>query len=887
MKKLILFTIISLLAFPIFSQVMPTVGVLRFEASIPEIAALEEANSRLSGAERTANEQAIAQATLANAVLIAELNEIAAQLQTLLVNELRAWEIMTIMSGEGAEAAEFLIRGTVSRQNNQIMLTAFTYDRRNARTLNTSRAQGEALRNINIETFCEQIGTYIPVPNFLQGTWISTINLIDGPVVAILEFLSDRRTVRVHRYDTWEHDAPYSLRYQAIGTGTYTYTGYRRRSINVDSRTIQADATVSITLNLEDALPEFTSIEINGLRVLFDDARDNFEFTAGSLPFGNNFSGPSVYPGERISYISFSKIQAPGFFLTQSGVPTAASTMTIQAAPVWSRNLGSRVLGQPYLMAESVVVAVGDGSVKSFYMTGSELWDYQPMDQVSPHFARSVEGATYLSDSAGIFQTINRVGNELWRENLPGPVSFQPVVGWDGRVFIPVGSQIFTRTAAGSPLWSKELNSNIILEPILDHAGSIVMVLENRDFVRLTQFSAEERISLNEIPLLISPIVSSSQQCYILYYPDGRTEMITFNETASRGSRLTRAGFITLESTPVAAVGRANMAAITLRDGRIQLIDDSGRILWTGNTHETTEERGTANLNTDITTMIFDNRGIYVITTKGITAFTDDGRRRFIHKHEEASSISGFSEEGMLYVSTANNFIRAYKLDTRALNIRRSRYYGPMPEGNYGLGNPPPSPWSIDDFRWDPNEQARMTSIIENMIDSGQIGENEPLITAYLHEMIGFFLNEGHYSTVRPRVLPFQHIAYIRLLGRFGSRDTVPFLLTIFNRYHEPAVLSAVAEAVGRIGVDPEGTAFVSYSFFLTPNNPHRDPQLLLSAAGSIADLIRFSGPPLAGDGLVLLRFFSNLSWIPLRIRNQINEEIDALYMEGAFRTIE
>ena len=174
-----------------------------------------------------------------------------------------------------------------------------------------------------------------------------------------------------------------------------------------------------------------------------------------------------------------------------------------------------------------------------------------------------------------------------------------------------------------------------------------------------------------------------------------------------------------------------------------------------------------------------------------------------------------------------------------------------------------------------------MLERIERAISSGQLGESEPAYVGYLHEMIGFFLNDPHYSRVRPAVMPTRRVAYLRLLGRVGSRETVPFLWNIFDRDQEPAVKAACAEAIGSIGVDPNGSTFESFNFLLAANNPNRDPQLLMSATASIAALCRFSGPPLSGQGILLLRFFSNLTWAPVSIRNQIRNELQALYREG------
>jgi len=123
-------------------------------------------------------------------------------------------------------------------------------------------------------------------------------------------------------------------------------------------------------------------------------------------------------------------------------------------------------------------------------------------------------------------------------------------------------------------------------------------------------------------------------------------------------------------------------------------------------------------------------------------------------------------------------------------------------------------------------------------------------------------------------------------LGRIGSRETIPFLWNIFDKDDEPAIKAACAEAIGKIGVDPDGGSFYSYNYLLAANNPNRDPQLLLSATSSVAAICRFSGPPLSGEGIMLLRFFSNLPWPPPSVKAQIKNEVEALFKEGLDKVV-
>jgi hypothetical protein len=113
----------------------------------------------------------------------------------------------------------------------------------------------------------------------------------------------------VQRYDTWEHSGVTSLKYQAIGSGTYSYAGYRRRTVSAGGRTIQADATISVNVTLEDALPKYEKINSSGLRVLFDESKNSFELVNAGLPCGDNQGGPPVYPSANVHYTKFVKIQ--------------------------------------------------------------------------------------------------------------------------------------------------------------------------------------------------------------------------------------------------------------------------------------------------------------------------------------------------------------------------------------------------------------------------------------------------------------------------------------------------------------------------------------------------------------------------------------------------
>jgi len=560
----------------------------------------------------------------------------------------------------------------------------------------------------------------------------------------------------------------------------------------------------------------------------------------------------------------------------------------VSAAPLWETPIGETIRRTPHLQASSAVLVGENGSVRSFFMSGTPLWNFDSRGAAVPHIARSYEAATYVSNSDGVFMAINRVGRELWRLNLGKQTSYSPVVGWDGRVFIPFDSVITCRTASGNALWTLDLGSQVAFEPVLDKTGSVVTVLQNLDFVRVNQFSHLERIKLDRIPVMIVSMIEEYTQSYVLFYESGEMEKIILNSSAAEGSRLSRSRFGNLPAPPAASASRGDQFVVTLRNGRILCIDVRGNTVWTRNSHEASEERGSGNIASNQASMMWDERGIYVITVRGVSAFTLEGRRRFVFRLSNVSSgIPGFSDEGLLYACGTDNVLRVYKIDSKPRTVPQSRFYGPEPEGTYGMGNPPSSPWEGDNTRYTSTNQDRTYSEIEAAIKSGQIGKNEPVYVAYIMEMVGFFIGNPQTSQARPLVRPEQRVRLIGLLALVGSRETIPFLWNIFDKDPEPAVRRACADAIGVIGVDPTGRSLYSYNFLLSPNNPNIDPQLVLAAASSIANLCRFSGPPLAPEGIRVLRYFTNLPSLPNVVKTQIQNEVDALFREGLDQVIQ
>jgi outer membrane protein assembly factor BamB len=597
--------------------------------------------------------------------------------------------------------------------------------------------------------------------------------------------------------------------------------------------------------------------------------------------------------GDKVNQMK--KLLLPALFLVIGGVSLpaqswgsgnpAAGGAPVGAAPVWEQDLEDRVSALPSQQAESVVAACEGGIVKAYGRRGTALWNFDAHGPVIPYISRSPEGTTYVCNTAGSFTAVNRAGRELWRLDLGSPVTAAAAVGWDGRVFIPAGSILYCRTAAGSALWRLDLGSAISVAPEVDHAGGIVTVLENSDFLRIDPFGAVERLRLGRVPAFIVPLISGDGQSYFAAYPSGEAENILLNADAPDGTRLSRSRLPALPGPPAAAAGLDDMAAVTLRDGKVLLLAGAtGRILWQGNSHETAEGNSAGSLDPRQAAMRFDERGIFVMSVRGAAGFAGNGRRRWLLRFQEAAAIPTFSDEGLLYVCGTDRRLRTYKVDAQPRNIPRS-IYGPDPEGTYGLGNPPPSPWANNAYRFDDSHIKAMYERIDQAARDGRIGEEETAFTAYLMEMSGGILNSANYSPVRPPIHVPQRVEFIRLLARIGSRETIPFLANLFYRDPEPSIKAACCDAIGRIGVDPKGDALRSFSTLFAPDGANRDPAILTAAISAIAAVCRFSGPPLAIEGIRTLALFGRHP--DPRVKQKAQSELNALCREGLDKTAE
>ena len=540
--------------------------------------------------------------------------------------------------------------------------------------------------------------------------------------------------------------------------------------------------------------------------------------------------------------------------------------------PFWRQAMGGAVIGRPSAQVESVVMATDGGNLKSYSWQGKPLWDYFARGRLTPHVSRSREGTSYICRTNGLLIAVNRAGRELWRMDLQSPIVSPVLIGWDSRIFIFTEGKVSCATAAGYTLWSKTLTKKMALAPFRDASGGVIVILNDGELVSIDPFGNAYSYTAEAVPAAAAALdIDGWGPTVLLLHQDRSLELVY---TALRYGE-TFKGKLDLPAAPLAAAGRKNEAAILLRDGRTALVSPGNReLLWTAETGHIRAGELPVKPEPGDLEIFYDERGIFVLTRNGATGFTRDGRRLWYIRLKNSSAIPTFGDDGVIYSGGTDWILYAYRLEDRVRSVQRV-LYGEAPEGDYGTGNPGPSSRADYYFRFEERELESRLGEIRQAIKDGSIGAFEKEYAAWLMETSGILMANPR-TGIHPPVHAIHRAEAARLLSFIGSRETIPFLADLFMRDPEAAVKAAAAEAIGRIGVDPDGVALRAFEDTVFPPSPMRDETVLRAVASATGALIRFSGPPLSGAGIRILTYLQ-MADMPPASRRQAQMEINSL----------
>ncbi|MDR2446936.1 MAG: PQQ-binding-like beta-propeller repeat protein [Treponema sp.] len=515
----------------------------------------------------------------------------------------------------------------------------------------------------------------------------------------------------------------------------------------------------------------------------------------------------------------------------------------------WEKAVAGVVIGAPSAQAGSVVIALDSGGVKAYSWQGALLWEHFASGKLCPFLTRSWNGASYLCRTNGRLFALNRVGEELWRVNLDAPITAPVMVGWDGRIFAPTARTIFCFNNEGKSLWTWRVEGETIIPPALDKQGGILFAIEGdggsaggyamRKIVQISPFGKTTDIDIAGAPaVLVSIRGKSGENAVLVWYRDGAGEIFTHTGDAFEDARV----FFRLPSAPLAASEYNGDIAVALSDGNVILLSMEGEIRW---------QADAGLLGADETSLMNGEEGVYALSVSRAAGFHRNGALKWKLDIQNAASMPAFGKDGILYSGGGDWLLYAFQLEHMD-GLGVNSLYGAVAQGGYGLGELPPQRSNyynqFSDF-----DITRQFNRIREKIKRGQLGEDEPGFIVYLKEIAGSARNSLSIPAAHPPVSLVHRVEATRLLALFGSHELVPFFADLFLNDKDPQVKAAAAEAIGRIGVDPDGVAMKAFAQTIIPPIVSRDGQALAAVAVAVGSLCRVSGPPVIPFGVTIL----------------------------------
>jgi len=412
-------------------------------------------------------------------------------------------------------------------------------------------------------------------------------------------------------------------------------------------------------------------------------------------------------------------------------------------------------------------------------------------------------------------------------------------------VFVPTARKMFCYTASGNLLWTRDLANAVSAGPWLDQNGGVLLALEKGDALRIDPYGA---VTVLKLPAGARLLLSSGSSVMAMY-PNGDVQLLDPSLPDAKPVNAPR-----LPSPPLAAVSRGNTIAAALANGQVMLISPNGVAQWSADTHARQLNEAA---------VVYDERGIYVLSASGASSFTVDGKRLWFTTLKNASGVPAFDDNGVLYSGGTDWILYTWKLEERAAR-QRLTLYGSAPPGVYGKGLYPPAAFT---GYYDEAKVKEQLDAIHRGIQAGRIGENEREWLAYLMNIAQSGERQGIFSIGL-------RVEALRLLSLMGSGETMTWLARFFRTEQEPLVKAAAARAIGGIGLDPNGRAIQELLAVAIEGNVH-DDRVLVAVAAAAGALCRFSGPPLFDSGARILVLLSNNP--PQSVQRQAREELDSL----------
>lgn len=514
----------------------------------------------------------------------------------------------------------------------------------------------------------------------------------------------------------------------------------------------------------------------------------------------------------RISYASVCTVHGLKAFLFSallffsSLTPICAQTLDAY----WTLVFAGKNITQPVFNNGLIYTAGADKAINCITTNGKFLWRRNIKELPGKFISVSESGIAALVTEKGYVKFYSSQGLPLWTmKGTEKPV--QPVYNTrDGRIFIVFSSKIICFTHTGTQKWSMPLPSPPKSEIAAAGAGSFIILLQDKTFLRFSLFGTVlEQGSLKKEISCAAYIPNG----YILASEDGTIYRYIINKGAKPVSQTKEGGIC---------------RAAVYKNGKILYIFDSGKIMLKKMESEKAEweiNAGSAFGKEVFCTMLSNE---FNIVSKGFACVvTDEGRIKWSRKVLEKDFLPVITENGLL-VGVSKEILNAYRMETKFLRAAKRK----TPRHSYSIARDNGFDSSLLLF----TESANLKKFLDKIktdIESGNMGSKEP----FYAEMLSDILQNKNKHTYFPQEFsPFERGTAAELLGKMGSFEYRDILLSEVNSNIDSQIAGGVLRGFEALAYDPEGKTLEAINLIIRYTGGN-DDSVMKAACDALAAL--------------------------------------------------
>lgn len=484
----------------------------------------------------------------------------------------------------------------------------------------------------------------------------------------------------------------------------------------------------------------------------------------------------------------------------------------------WRFVAGGALLHRPALDSSGwVYVSAGDRTLYAVDPSGVQRWRFRLGARPSASPVVAYDGTVLAGTASGRLWALGPNGRPRWSYTAPSRPCLTPCLGADGSIYLPAGGLLIALSYRGEERWRYRLKADVAGAPAVGPDGTLYVAAADRRLLALAP-TGERKWELSLPGKPSAPAVDS----------DG-----TLLVGASGVHRVSADGRI-LWSYPVPA---PTAPPVLLADGRIAAGADNGKMYLLSPEGRKLEE---ISLGSPVryAAVAAGAEALYVTTPDhGLLVLRLDGglARDGTFRAKQAVHHAALAPDGSLYAGAEDWIL--YRLRPGgghpgpAASAWPMAFHDVQHTGRAGaladMDSPPALALRELGLAGEEALKQRALDDIERHLEGERF---LPVHLAVLEEVLGRLASEGVTILSRTSGAPAPDFPRVReracrLLGELGSDGARAALLTSARLEPDLAASLAAMEALGRVGLDPEG----ELGYLLTREAPRADERWVLA----------------------------------------------------------